>query len=97
ALLAELSRQDRRLRGCLAAQQSGADAVIDRVRGRLAARCPSRCRVLVVDDEPALLGLLESVLGQDFEVLTASDANTAEAILGSQEVHILLSDLRMPG
>src|SRR5262249_6495175 len=91
------SRQDRQLRDSLAAQQPGADAVIERVRGRLAARWPRRCRVLVVDDEPALLGLFELALGQDFEVLTAGSARAAEVLLVSQDVHILLTDLRMPG
>src|SRR5262249_22982489 len=55
-----------------------------------------RCTVLVVDDEDYLLPTLKQLLCRDFDVLTARSADEAEAVLRSCDVHILLSDQRMP-
>src|SRR5262245_50969569 len=57
-----------------------------------------RPRVLVVDDEPLNLELLERSLHRKFEVLTAGGAESALKLLQrGEEVSIILCDYRMPG
>jgi CheY-like chemotaxis protein len=53
-------------------------------------------RVLVVDDEAQMRGLLEDLLENDYEVATAS--NGAEALQRLQEggVELIITDLVMP-
>lgn len=53
--------------------------------------------VLVVDDEVRSQEALRRVLGEDFEVLTASNASEAESLLESEMVHAIMCDQRMPG
>lgn len=53
--------------------------------------------VLVVDDERENLNLLERILGREYPVLRAKDAEAALAILREHEVHLILTDQRMPG
>lgn len=54
-------------------------------------------RVLIVDDEPINLMLLESLLEDDYEVLSAQDATEALALLASSgPVDLVLSDVLMP-
>lgn len=53
--------------------------------------------VLVVDDEVRSLEALERVLGEDFEVIRARNAEEAEAVLAGELVQIILCDQRMPG
>jgi diguanylate cyclase (GGDEF)-like protein len=53
--------------------------------------------VLVVDDEPHVLELLQAQLGGDFEVLTAETADQARAILANHSVDMVLTDLQLPG
>jgi two-component system response regulator HydG len=55
-------------------------------------------RVLVVDDEPALRFTVRSVLEDaGFEVLEAADGTAALAALDAGPVHVIVTDLRMPG
>jgi DNA-binding response OmpR family regulator len=55
-------------------------------------------RVLVVDDEPHIRGLVADVLSDDFEVLEAADgAEALELLHGGQRVHCVLLDVMMPG
>jgi diguanylate cyclase (GGDEF)-like protein len=57
-----------------------------------------RPRVLVVDDEPMNLELLERSLHRKYEVLTASGAEPALQILKrGEEIALILCDYRMPG
>ena len=57
----------------------------------------SRKRVLVVDDNPALLDLLsEHLQGSCYEVLTASDGSDAIRELEREAVDVVLSDIQMP-
>src|SRR5580704_6656380 len=51
-----------------------------------------RCSLLVVDDEPDVLTLLEAHLANDFEVILATSAQEARAILTQRNVDIVLSD-----
>ncbi len=57
---------------------------------------PSKCSVLVVDDEPYILPTLRALLSADYEVLTADCAEAAQAILGQRPIDIILTDQKMP-
>ena len=56
-----------------------------------------RGRALVVDDKASMLHLLERVLQERCDVVTASDGAAALARLESERFDVVLSDLRMPG
>jgi two-component system, cell cycle response regulator len=58
-----------------------------------------RPKVLVVDDEPMNLELLERSLHRKYEVITATGGEPALALLREtgNEVSIIISDYRMPG
>ena len=54
--------------------------------------------ILVVDDEPFILEMLEDYLKEQYTVLTASTAEEALQILHDHpEIDIIISDQRMPG
>jgi two-component system response regulator HupR/HoxA len=53
--------------------------------------------VLVVDDERRSQEALRRVLSEEFEVIGASSAGEAEALLEAEMVHAILCDQRMPG
>jgi two-component system cell cycle sensor histidine kinase/response regulator CckA len=56
-----------------------------------------RGRVLVVDDEPALLRSLRAMLGSDHEVVTASSGHEAlEVLRDDARFDVVLTDLMMP-
>jgi diguanylate cyclase len=57
---------------------------------------PNKCSVLIVDDEPYILPTLAALVGRDFEVVTASSADAAQAVLEQRPIDILLTDQRMP-
>jgi diguanylate cyclase (GGDEF)-like protein len=50
----------------------------------------------VVDDEPYILNTLSSLLGNDFEVLTADSAEAAQELFARQSIDLILTDQRMP-
>jgi response regulator RpfG family c-di-GMP phosphodiesterase len=54
-------------------------------------------KLMIVDDEPANLRLLERLFSRDYECLTASSGEEAIRMLEQHDVAILLSDQRMPG
>ncbi len=54
-------------------------------------------KLLIVDDEPINLMMLEEVLRQKFEVTTATSAQEALDILKREEFTLLITDQRMPG
>ena len=55
-------------------------------------------RVLLVDDEVAILNSLQRELGEyELDVDTASSATEAEAILSQQEIDVIVCDYKMPG
>jgi DNA-binding NtrC family response regulator len=58
---------------------------------------PTRGRVLVVDDKPNMLELLVKILGETYEVHTASDGAAALARLEREGFDVVLTDVRMPG
>jgi DNA-binding response OmpR family regulator len=60
---------------------------------------PARPGILVVDDDPHVLGLLRVALPESgFRVWTAQDGLTAVGLFGQHraEIHLVLLDVRMP-
>lgn len=55
-----------------------------------------RHKILVVDDEAPNLRLLQRVLGDEQEVITAANGAQALDILAQHEVSLIISDQRMP-
>lgn len=54
-------------------------------------------KILVVDDEEALRTVLSAELeGEGYQVSTAGDGEEAIKILGSQQFHLILLDIKMP-
>ena len=55
-------------------------------------------RVLVVDDEPNILLSLEFLMQQaGFQVVTAEDAERAQALISQQPPDLILLDISLPG
>ncbi len=54
-------------------------------------------RVLVVDDDPEILVLLERALRRDFQVITASSGQDALECIEQQELAAVVADYMMPG
>src|SRR5437879_4773694 len=55
-------------------------------------------RILVVDDQPAIAGLMSQLLTmRGYEVVTAANAEQAEAAIRQQLPDLILSDVIMPG
>lgn len=57
-------------------------------------RCPT---VLVVDDEPINVKLVERTLKDGYETIAAADGHQAVALLKEREVDLILLDVMMPG
>jgi DNA-binding NtrC family response regulator len=53
--------------------------------------------VLIVDDEKSARDGLVRALRRDYRVFAAENATSALEVLGSQQIDVLLSDVRMPG
>jgi len=58
---------------------------------------PSNVRVLLVDDNPMVLGMLKQTLSSMSEVATAGDAAAALLKAVDETPDLLISDYRMPG
>ena len=54
-------------------------------------------KIIVVDDEPANLRVLERLFRRDYEVLTAESGEEALRLLGQHDAALLITDQRMPG
>jgi DNA-binding NtrC family response regulator len=54
-------------------------------------------KIMVVDDEPANLRLLERLFRNDYEVITAESGNEALYLLSQNDAALLITDQRMPG
>jgi CheY-like chemotaxis protein len=54
-------------------------------------------RVLCVDDEPAILAMLERALRSQFEVVTQGDPLAALALVKHGGFSVVMSDMKMPG
>src|SRR2546421_1825163 len=53
-------------------------------------------KIMVVDDEPANLRLLERLFRNDYEVLTAESGAEAMHLLEQHDVALIITDQRMP-
>lgn len=53
-------------------------------------------KIMIVDDEPANLRVLERLFRQDYQVVTAPSGPEALALLEQHDVALLISDQRMP-
>ena len=54
-------------------------------------------KIIIVDDEPANLRLLERLFRRDYEVITAESGEEALQLLGLHDAALLITDQRMPG
>src|SRR5690349_4159109 len=54
-------------------------------------------KLMIVDDEPANLRLLERLFRNDFNVLTAESGAEALSLLEQHDVALIIMDQRMPG
>jgi putative two-component system response regulator len=54
-------------------------------------------KIMVVDDEPANLRLLERLFRHNYQVLTAASGTEALRLLEQHDVALLITDQRMPG
>jgi len=57
----------------------------------------ARLSILLIDDEPLYLELIADILGEDYEILVASDGKTGLEIAAEEVPHLILLDLMMPG
>jgi signal transduction histidine kinase len=58
---------------------------------------PKRHTILVVDDEPDVVKSVQDLLRLDYKVLGATGAQQGEELLAREEVHVVMTDQRMPG
>ena len=58
---------------------------------------PRRHTLLIVDDEPDVLESLRHLFHRRYRVVTAENGREGLAKLGAEDVHVILSDQRMPG
>jgi putative nucleotidyltransferase with HDIG domain len=57
----------------------------------------ARSRILVVDDEPEIRGVLCDLLGAEYECATAASAEEALDHLSGQQFNLIISDITMSG
>src|SRR5262245_46914019 len=57
--------------------------------------CPAR--ILIIDDEPSVLSVLQGLLSHDHDCITASGAAEARDDLRESQFDLVLSDIMMPG
>jgi two-component system, OmpR family, phosphate regulon response regulator OmpR len=58
----------------------------------------ARTRILIVDDDPALLELLERYLGEEgFDVAGVADGAAMDRYLAGHEIDLVILDLMLPG
>ena len=61
------------------------------------ARRRGRTKILVVEDDPALLEILRDILtAEEYEVLAAIDGRDARALIYKERPDLVLTDLHMP-
>lgn len=59
---------------------------------------PTPVRVLLVDDEPSILGSASALLREfGYDVVTHADARTIAEAVARERPDVLLQDVRMPG
>jgi signal transduction histidine kinase len=75
-----------------------ADVVVERARPTraLERKGEGRARILVVDDNPALVALVASILEENYDLYLASNGREALERLASDPVDLVISDVMMP-
>ncbi|HZE99821.1 MAG TPA: hybrid sensor histidine kinase/response regulator [Planctomycetota bacterium] len=58
---------------------------------------PKKHVLLIVDDEQENINLLSNILGDSYSLYQALDAGQAMGFLKKNEIHLILTDQRMPG
>jgi len=53
--------------------------------------------VLIIDDNEDILEFLSVVLGDSYQLHLATNGEIAQAILGKEIIHLIISDIMMPG
>lgn len=57
-----------------------------------------KAKILVVDDEPSVVGIIETILSREgYQVVTASDGQTAVGAFRDNPMDLVITDIRMPG
>src|SRR5690348_3377043 len=90
------------VRGCLQGNTRGADARADSyskgaVGGTMGEPEETLIKLVIIDDDPATLGLVKAVLEQDaLEILTATDPQNGLDLIYRERPEIVLTDLMMP-
>ena len=59
-------------------------------------RPPAKYTLLIVDDEPDVCDSVQALLRREFRVLKAHSAQEGFEIMQKEEVHIIMTDQRMP-
>jgi len=57
----------------------------------------TRARVLVADDKENIRKLFLKILGEEFDVVTASDGSQVLALVEVEDFDVVVADIRMPG
>jgi len=57
----------------------------------------SKAHILYVDDEEINLSAFKASFRRDFKIFTALSADAAKVILDENDIHVLISDQKMPG
>lgn len=55
-----------------------------------------RCLVLVVDDDRGVLGQVKTILGPDYDLITAANGSRALEVVRSRPVDVVLLNIQMP-
>ena len=77
------------------AESGGAVQTVD--EGPRAPRLPTRARILVADDDHAILTVLETILaGDGYQVICANDGAEALALAQRESFDLILLDMQMP-
>lgn len=73
------------------------DILAEQLEEKLKELNQGRPRILVVDDEPAILNMLERILSDEYDILLASSGTAGLELLKEHpEVEVIVSDQRMP-
>lgn len=56
----------------------------------------TKIRILYIDDEPNNLTAFKASFRRDFDIITATSANEGLKIVENEDLHIIISDQRMP-
>src|SRR5262249_21741256 len=95
---AKLARTPDRIKGRIGTMVRGYPPVVERqVPSEKLPFMSTRYTILVVDDEPHVVRSVQDLLRLDYRVLGATSAAEGLAALREQDVHVIITDQRMPG